>query len=136
MFSLSRVPWLRRWFGDRSERAAEQFLTERGFRILQRNYRCPPGEIDLIALDGDTLVFVEVRSTGAGHGERTSHSVDAAKQRKLTQAALHFRERFRLYHQNYRFDVIVVEWRDGSAGPDVQHFRAAFEAVGRFQLDY
>ncbi len=56
-------PWWRRWFGTRSERAAARFLRRLGYRILARNYTCSHGELDLIALDGRCIVFVEVRST-------------------------------------------------------------------------
>ena len=47
-----RKPWWRRWFGTRSERAAARFLQRLGYRILARNYTCPHGELDLVALDG------------------------------------------------------------------------------------
>ena len=61
-----------------------------GYRILARNYTCPLGELDLVALDGGCIVFVEVRSTGTDDADRPAASVDAAKQRRLTNLALHF----------------------------------------------
>src|SRR5439155_8813704 len=82
-------PWWRRWFGTRSERAAARFLRRRGYRIVARNYTCSLGELDLVALDGRTLVFVEVRSTATEDAERPAASVDPAKQRRLTDLALH-----------------------------------------------
>src|SRR5689334_20908411 len=94
--SPARRPWWRRWFGSRSERAAERFLKRLGYRIVARNYTCPQGELDLVALDRDCLVFVEVRSTGNENTERTSASVDIAKQRRLTNLALHFLQKRRL----------------------------------------
>src|SRR5271155_5419158 len=89
-------PWWRRWFGTRAERAAARFLKRLRYRILRRNYRCPLGEIDLIALDGRTLVFVEVRSTGGDDSTTAAASVDAAKQQRLTRLALHFLQEHRL----------------------------------------
>ena len=68
--SPARKPWWRRWFGSRSERAAARFLKSLGYRVVTRNYRCRHGEIDLIALDGRCLVFVEVRSTGTDDASR------------------------------------------------------------------
>ena len=95
--SSAGKPWWRRWFGTRAEtRAAARFLKHLGYRILRRNYRCPLGELDLIALDGSTLVFVEVRSTGGGDPTTAAASVDAAKQKQLTRLALDFLRNHRL----------------------------------------
>src|SRR5438132_14308199 len=87
---VTRWPIWRRWFGSRSERAAARFLRRLGYRILARNVNLPTGELDLVALDGRKLVFVEVRSTEGGATERPAASVDPIKQRKLTTAALAF----------------------------------------------
>src|SRR5947199_6591995 len=106
----ARLPWWRRWFGSRSERAAGRYLRRRGLRVLVRNYRCPTGEVDLIALDGGCLVFVEVRSTEGADFERPAQSVDAEKQRRLTEAALHFLARHRLLDHPARFDVLTLRW--------------------------
>ena len=68
--SFSRWPWWRRWFGRRSERAAARFLRGLGYRVVAANVSDPAGEIDLIALDGQTVVVVEVRSTESDDLER------------------------------------------------------------------
>lgn len=136
LFALSRWPWLRRWFGDRSERAAEQFLRRLGYRILARNYSCPPGELDLVALDSESLVFVEVRSTASSDELKLAQSIDLQKQRRLTQAALHFLQHHRLMGKPSRFDVILIRWPADGMEPTIRHFPGAFEAVGRFQMDY
>jgi putative endonuclease len=125
---------LRRWFGTRSERAAAHFLLRRGYRILGRNVTLPMAELDLVALDGRTLVFVEVRSTEGDDVERPAASVDAAKQRKLTDAAVAYLHRHRLLGHPARFDVVAVSWPPNRREPDVVHFPNAFEAVGKFQL--
>jgi putative endonuclease len=132
--SLTRLPWWRRWFGTRSERAAARFLRRLGYRILARNYVCPPGELDLVALDGGCIVFVEVRSTESGDPSRPAASVDAAKQRRLTDLALYFLQRHRLLGRAARFDVLAVSWPAGRREPVITHYRHAFEAVGRFQM--
>jgi putative endonuclease len=128
-----RKPWWRRWFGSRSERAAARFLARQGFRILRRNYTCPLGELDIIALDGRTVVFVEVRSTG-GDSDRPAESVDRVKQERLTNLALHFLSENRLLDQAARFDVVLVHWPAQQREPTITHHRQAFEAVGRFQM--
>src|SRR3954471_2017491 len=107
---LTRWPVWRRWFGNRSERAAAKFLRKLRYRILARNVNLPTGELDLVALDGRTLVFVEVRSTEGGTTDRPAASVDSVKQRKLTDAALAFLSQHGLLDHPARFDVIAVSW--------------------------
>lgn len=123
-------PWWRRWFGTRSERAAARYLKQLGYRILKCNYTCPLGELDLIAQDGRTLVFVEVRSTEADNTSAPAASVDAAKQRRLTRLALFFLKQKRLLGQSVRFDVLTLSWPEAARKPAIEHFKNAFEAVG------
>jgi putative endonuclease len=130
-----RLPWWRRWFGTRSERAAARYLRRQGMRVVARNYSCPHGEIDLVAVDGGCVVFVEVRSTGGTDAERPARSVDAAKQRRLTTLALHFLREHRLLGRPARFDVLAISWPPDARAPRVVHYRNAFEAVGHYQMD-
>jgi putative endonuclease len=132
--SPARKPWWRRWFGDRSERAAARYLRRLGFRIVRRNYLCPHGEIDLIALDGRCVVFVEVRSTGTDDPQRPAASVGPEKHTRLTKAALHFLSEHRLLGQAARFDVLTLTWPEGRREPHIDHYRQAFDAVGRWQM--
>jgi putative endonuclease len=132
--SLARRPWWRRWFGSRSERAAARFLRRQGYRIIARNYSCRQGELDLVALDGGCIVFVEVRSTGTEDLTKTAASVDLAKQRRLTNLALHFLQQHRLLDHRARFDVLILSWPADQGEPVIDHHRHAFEAVGRFQM--
>lgn len=127
-------PWWRRWFGSRSERAAARFLRRLGYRILARNYTCPHGELDLIALDGRCIVFVEVRSTGSDDTNRPAASVNEVKQRRLTRLALHYLQEHQLLDCAARFDVLALSWPEGQREPRIVHYRQAFEAVGRFQM--
>jgi putative endonuclease len=132
--SPARKPWWRRWFGSRSERAAARFLKRLGYRIVTRNYTCRHGEIDLVALDGRCVVFVEVRSTGTADASRPAASVDHAKQRRLTDLALHFLQQRRLLDCSARFDVLALSWPAERREPHIEHHVNAFEAVGRFQM--
>jgi putative endonuclease len=134
---FSRWPWWRRWFGRRSERAAARFLRRLGYRILAANVADPAGELDLIALDGQTIVVVEVRSTAGDNLDRTAASVDLLKQRKVTEAAVRFLARKRLLEGvAVRFDVLVLSWPATAREPVVRHYPHAFEAVGKYQFHY
>jgi putative endonuclease len=134
MFSLTAIPWLRRWFGDRSERAAARHLKKLGYRILARNFRCPLGELDLVALDGDCIVFVEVRSTERPDTIRPAASVDASKQRQLTRLALYYLKQKKLLNHSARFDVLAISWPAERGEPTMAHSPNAFEATDRFQF--
>ncbi|MBX6315747.1 MAG: YraN family protein [Isosphaeraceae bacterium] len=123
--------WLRRLLGDRGERAAARYLRRRGLRIITRGYRTPLGEIDLIARDGDTLVFIEVKTRRRGD---PTEAVTPEKQRRLTLAALHFLRRYDLLEGRCRFDVVAVTWPEAGQALSIEHFPAAFEAVGRDQM--
>jgi len=134
MFSLTASPFWRRWFGTRSERAAARFLKKLGYRIVARNYSCPLGELDLVARDGDCLVFVEVRSTEGPDVTVPAASVGPDKQRRLTRMALHYLQRHRQLDHAARFDVLAVSWPAGKAEPTIAHYPSAFEATDRFQF--
>ncbi len=121
----------RRWFGDRGERAAARHLRRAGMRIIVRNYRTSQGEVDLIARDGDTVVFVEVKARRRGV---PAEAVTPEKQRRLTDAALHFLRRHRLLECPSRFDVVAIVWPDSGRAPAIEHIRDAFPAVGRGQM--
>jgi putative endonuclease len=127
-------PWFRRWFGDRSERAACRFLRGLGYRIVARNYSCKLGELDLVAADNGVIVFVEVRSTEGPDLTRPAESVDPIKQRRLTNLALHFLKEKRILGSAARFDVLAISWPPNQRDPVIVHYANAFEAVGRFQM--
>lgn len=127
-----RAAWRRyRSLDRRGERAAERHLRSRGYRIVARRERGRLGELDLVAVDGRTVVFVEVktrRSHAAGH---PAEAVDADKQRKLTRLALAYLKRHDLLEYRTRFDVLAVTWPNGARKPKIEHYRAAFEATGQ-----
>jgi putative endonuclease len=134
MSSATGKPWWRRWFGNRSERAAWHFVRGLGYRIVARNYSCKLGELDIVALDGDCVVFLEVRSTETQDINRPALSVDSHKQRRLTDLAIHFLQRKKLLNHAGRFDVLAISWPSGAREPKIAHHPNAFEAVGRFQM--
>ena len=109
--------------GERAERAAEEFLKSRGWRILERNFRTRFGEIDLVARDGDTVVFVEVRSRSSSAFGAPQETVTAAKRRRLIKTAQAWAQR-RGLDSPMRFDVVALS-PEGTL-----HIPAAFDATG------
>jgi putative endonuclease len=131
---FARFPVWRRWFGRRSERAAAKFLRRQRFRILGRNVDDRLGEIDLLALEGETLVVVEVRSSESKTFDELAATVDLVKQKRLTDAVLRFVQKRRLWNVGVRFDVLALRWPVGAREPEVRHYRHAFQSVGKYQF--
>jgi putative endonuclease len=131
---FTRWRFWKRWFGQRSERAAAKHLRKLGWRIVAVNVSDQLGEIDLLAIDGETLVIVEVRSTSTADPHIPAASVDLRKQKKLTDAAVRFLSRRGLLGISYRFDVLALAWPPEQSEPTVLHLRHSFEATGRFQM--
>lgn len=121
-------------FGERGERAAAKFLKRQGYKIVERNYATPWGEIDLVALDGSTIVFVEVKTRKSDIAGRPEEAVTLDKQRRLTNMALSYLKKRKLLGFSARFDVVAVTWPDGLRQPEIRHLRNAFEPVGHGQL--
>jgi putative endonuclease len=116
--------------GQRGEDAAARFLCRRGYRIVDRGHRSQHGELDLVALDGQTVVFVEVKTRTTAEMGEPGEAVDADKQRRLTRLALGWLKKNGLLEQPARFDVVAVTWPDGAWRPTVEHHRDAFAASG------
>jgi len=94
--------------GNRGEDDALAHLARHGLQLVERNFRCKPGEIDLIMRDGDSLVFVEVRQrASASHGGAAA-SITPAKQKRLVRAAQLYLQRYRRLPP-CRFDVVAIE---------------------------
>lgn len=104
--------------GRQAENRALTWLEQQGLRLMERNYRCRLGEIDLIMTDGDCLVFVEVRKRGRRSLVDAVSSVDARKQQKILLAANHFLGcQPRLATRPCRFDLIAFESDSETAIP-------------------
>jgi putative endonuclease len=131
--------WLRAWtpersLGARGEAAAARFLKRLGYKIVARSDRTALGEIDLVAVDGRTVVFVEVKTRHSHQAGHPVEAVDPAKQARLTRLALAYLKRHDLLECSARFDVVAITWRDPNCGPQIEHFRGAFEATGLGQM--
>ncbi len=130
---FTRWPWWRRWFGRKAERAAAVFLRTQGYRLLAANVDDQWGELDLLALDGPTLVVVEVRSSESRAVDELAATVDFQKQRRITDATTRFLAKRKLLDMPVRFDVLAIRWPPGEK-PEIRHYPDAFSAVGRNRM--
>jgi putative endonuclease len=114
--------------GVLGEEIAVGFLTVRGYRILERNFRCKGGEVDIIARDpaDKSLVFIEVKARrGLAYGV-PQLAVTPFKQRQISKAALTWLSKNRLHDTNARFDVIAILLHTDAAH-GIEHIKNAFE---------
>ncbi len=96
--------------GAAAEDAAMQFLQQQGFQLLAQNYHTPYGELDIVLLQQQLLVFAEVRLRKAGALVSAQHSVTPRKQQKIIQSAQYFLQQFAAYqHCDCRFDVMAIQ---------------------------
>ncbi len=111
------------------EERAAQWVAAQGWRILQRNYRCKVGEIDIIAMDESQLVFIEVRARNNPRFASAAASVDWRKQQKLLRAAAVYLRSVRV-GKNFscRFDVIAFDPRQSGQDAELRWIRSAFTA--------
>ncbi len=115
----------RRELGRSSEDEAVLFLRRNGFRVLERNYRCRLGEVDIVARDGDYVVFVEVRSSRTGSFVHPKYSIGPRKMRTIGKVALNYLKEKGLLDHRSRFDVVTVV-KEGEAA-SVEWMKSAFE---------
>jgi putative endonuclease len=109
--------------GYEAEYQAEIFLQQRKLKLLERNYRCRYGEIDLIMKEGSTLVFVEVRMRTSNYFGGAAASITTAKQAKLIRAAQHYLSRHNC-DLPCRFDAILIS---GSKKDSIEWIQNAFD---------
>ncbi len=120
--------------GERGEIVAARFLKRLGYRVVTTRLRQRYGEIDVIAVDGQTVVFVEVKTRRLDATTQPADAVDVQRQQRLTRAALAFLKYHGLLEHASRFDVIEVVWPSDAKTPTIRHIVDAFPAVGRGQF--
>ena len=128
--------WRSRYFprkslGQRGERAAAKYLRRKGYKIVAHGNRLRPGELDLVAVDGRTVVFVEVKTRRSDRYGNPAEAVNLQKQRRLTRLAVTYLKRHRLLEYPARFDVVAIIWPEDRRRPTIEHFKNAFEAAGK-----
>jgi len=117
----------RQQFGEAAEALAARLLKKRGYKIIETNYRTPLGEIDIIARDGDTLVFVEVKARQTGQFGTPKWAVTPRKQRKISMVALYYLKTTGQSQSKARFDVVSI--RSAPQRPEVEIIRNAFDLL-------
>lgn len=115
--------------GWKAEQIAVRALAKKGYRIVGRNVHLPGGEIDVVAVDGRTLVFVEVKGRIGDTAGRPEDHVDEEKQRRLSRLAAIYVRRHALRGISCRFDVFTVYWPAANSRPLTRHYQHAFQAA-------
>jgi putative endonuclease len=114
--------------GEAGEDLACAHLRALGYEILERNYRCRSGEVDIVARHGEATVFVEVKERrGSSHGEGVE-AVTFGKRRRVIRASRLYAAAKGISERPIRFDVVSIEWANGR--PCIRHDQGAFDADG------
>lgn len=106
--------------GEHGEKLACKFLTKQGYKLIEKNYSCKIGEIDLIFKDGDTIVFIEVKTRSSTFFGLPREAVDSHKQNKIKQIATLYMMKKNCYPAKCRCDVIEI------MGENITHIKNAF----------
>ena len=109
----------RRETGILGEKLAAGFLREKGYIICAANYRCAEGEVDIVARQGETLVFVEVKARSSNRFGNAKGAVTPTKQRKISMAALDYLKRSGQTEARARFDVVAIDTAAGKTAIEV-----------------
>lgn len=112
-------------FGISGESMAAEYLESKGYKLRERNYRKPIGEIDLIVEKEELIIFVEVKSRRSGSFAMPSENVDYRKMRKIIKTSLHYIKEHDLFNYMIRYDVVEI------LGDTVNHMEDAFQYSGR-----
>ena len=107
-----------------------RFLKRKGYHIVGRQIDLGMGELDIVAVDGRTVVFVEVKTRSSDAAGTPADAVDEVRQRRMTRAALAYLKSHGLLNHAARFDVVAITWAEPSARPTITHYKNAFESVG------
>ena len=112
--------------GTRGEQLAVKFLKRNGYTILQRNYRCKLGEIDIVCYDHGTIAFVEVKTRHSDAYGPPERSVTEAKKRQIAKVALHYIAEKKIEDIDFRFDVVSIFHTPLEKHPIITLFKNAF----------
>lgn len=116
----------RRQTGAVYERAAGHYLEKLGYEILEYNYRCRVGEIDIVARDGEYMVFCEVKYRSDNRKGNPLEAVDGRKQQTIFRCAMYYLTENHLPDVPCRFDVIGIDGVSGMKEPEITHIKNAF----------
>jgi len=111
--------------GERGEELAFKKIKSLGYKKIVRNYRCSLGEVDLVAKDGDTLVFIEIKTRKGRSTGFAKEAVNARKQKQLSKVALAYMKANNCCDVSARFDVVAISM--GGGPPQIEVIRNAFD---------
>lgn len=106
---------------------AHRHLLSRGYAILEKNYRCRYGEVDIVAQQGTELVFTEVRTRRGTEFGTPQESITATKAKHLIATSQHYLDRHSLTDMDWRIDLVSVNWPPDGAAPGIEHLEYAVE---------
>jgi len=115
----------RRDLGKLGEELALKEIKGIGYKCLARNYRCPLGEVDLVAKDGDTLVFIEIKTRKGKSIGYAKEAVNGRKRRQLSKVALTYIKANNCWHMRSRFDVVAISFNHN--GREIEIIKNAFD---------
>ena len=122
----------RQEIGKLGEETARRFLKRRGYRIRETGFRCPHGEIDIIAQHKDWLVFVEVRTRSSPDFGTPEESITQTKKERLIASALAYNSTHKDIPAEWRIDVVAIELDDKGKPKRMEHLENAIDQVSRF----
>lgn len=117
----------RQKLGKQGEQIAARFLKSKGLSIREVNFRCAAGEIDIIALDADIVVFVEVKTRSSEDFGLPEEAVNYLKQKKLIRLAMYYLQKEHSQNKRCRFDVVSIVIKNDKV-KKIDHFADAFSA--------
>jgi putative endonuclease len=113
-------------YGMESETAAVKYLKKKGYKIIERNFKTKYGEIDIIAKDGETIVFIEVKARKNQNFGSPKESITYTKIKKISKSALFYLKSSKQMNKKARFDVAIIKSFDDSQKPDIELIKNAF----------
>jgi putative endonuclease len=114
--------------GKEGEKIAADFLKKNGYRIIDKNFRCPLGEIDIVAREKGAIVFVEVKTRKSSKLGYPEQAVGIRKQKKMSQLAMWYLQKKKIIDTSARFDVVAITML--SSGNEIKLFKNAFDYIG------
>ena len=114
--------------GKEGEKIAADFLKKNGYRIIDKNFRCPLGEIDIVAREKGAIIFVEVKTRKSSELGYPEQAVGVRKQKKMSQLAMWYLQKKKIIDTSARFDVVAITML--SSGNEIKLFKNAFDYIG------
>jgi putative endonuclease len=114
--------------GARGESLAVEKLENKGYHIRDRNWRVLEGELDIVAEDGDTIVFVEVKARTSRRFGLPEEALTKRKRQRLIKAALAYLDTHQIFNTNWRFDFVAIEWSSRGDLKRIEHFVDVIQA--------